>query len=469
LILFLIFAAPLNQVLAQDLIRPIPQDNSEYSSEYIETPKMITPNVKNNTGILNFPQKIKTALGKYLESISTLSFLSTKPNPENKNTTVKFIAKEENAGQPSFTFGDILANKNPAETLASQVSTTTSLIAYSDNLSPDPQTKALQIKELLAKLDQSYKESMKDFQDNRSKTLLTQNQIPNQKNLLSENLGYYPTPTPPLAENLPPTPYIPIPTLIAQVHSVLKPQTDQNNQSLSSKLTYSANYTGDINENPIQTTYTIAVLGDSMVDTLGNDLPHLKSLLRKEYPKYSFALLNYGQGSTDMESGLKRLTNTTTYLGKSYPPLLSYKPDILVVESFAYNHWGGQLSDLDHQWITIARIIDTVKEKSPNTKIILAVTIGPDTKTFGDGKLNWNLDLKWQSAIITKAYLQNMINFATSQGYPLADSYHPSIDSEGNGYGKYINQGDHLHPSDEGKLLFSQKIVETIKANQMIK
>jgi lysophospholipase L1-like esterase len=156
-------------------------------------------------------------------------------------------------------------------------------------------------------------------------------------------------------------------------------------------------------------------------------------------------------------------------LDTDYPPLLSYKPDILVVESFAYNQWSGNLYDLDRQWLTIDRIIKTVKEKLPETKIILAASIAPNSKTFGDGKLNWPQDLKYNSAQITKAYLQNLTNFATSQGFPLADAYHTSLGPDGNGQAIFINQGDHLHPSNEGARLFYEKIMEAIKQNNIIK
>lgn len=263
-------------------------------------------------------------------------------------------------------------------------------------------------------------------------------------------------PAPTLADTAP-TPFIPLPTLLAKVNNLIEPTT-YNLQP----ITY--NPLGS----PRKSFYTIALLGDSMTDTLGHDLPHLKNLLQNEYPQVNFALLNYGFGATDMLSGLSRLTSSTTYLGVYYPPLLSYQPDVIVVESFAYNHWGGEKSDLDHQWITIAKIIDTIKEKSPDSKIILASSIAPDYKTFGDGALNWPENLKWDAALITKAYLQNMVNFGTSEKYPLADAYHPSLNSEGNGQELYINQGDHLHPSDEGKILYSQKIVEAIKNNNLL-
>lgn len=214
--------------------------------------------------------------------------------------------------------------------------------------------------------------------------------------------------------------------------------------------------------------YTIALLGDSMTDTLGPDFPYLKKLLNKSYPGRTFTILNYGFASTDMESGLVRLTNNSNYMGKTYPALLSYLPDILVVESFGYNHWSGELSDLNRQWITIAHIIDAVRAQSPETQIILAATIAPNPFIFGDGVLNWPQNLKWNTTIITKAYIQNIINFASSQYYPLADAYHPSLGPDGHGQRRFINSGDNIHPSDEGKALFAQKIVDAIKNNNLI-
>lgn len=226
---------------------------------------------------------------------------------------------------------------------------------------------------------------------------------------------------------------------------------------------------GYLNKNPLKTTYTFAVLGDSMVDTLGKNLPQLKQLLKVSYPKYNFALLNYGFGSTTIEDGLYRLTHGTKYLSKYYPPLLSFKPDFLVIESFAYNHWTGEKYDLDRQWLTIAKIRDAVKEKSPQTKIILASAIAPNALRYGDGVLNWSKDMKWQSAQITKSYLENLNKFAISEKLPLADAFNPSLGKDGNGLAKYINSGDNLHPSDEGKLLFSQKIIDAMKSNNLLK
>lgn len=374
------------------------------------------------------------------------------PIPKSNNLTIE----QSYNSPPSITFGDLLSSSNPSGQPFG--ASPQSLYASSQS---DLSAKAVVIRELLAQLETSTQESRNVLAEFNQRTSINNQQL---------TINNSPSPTP----------YIPIPTLIAGVseivsnqNSVLGIQQSSNqstisNQQLPISNPQSITDIGNLNQNPVKTTYTIAVLGDSMVDTLGRDLYHLKTLLSGVYPSYAFALLNYGQGATDLSSGLYRLTNTTMYLGETFAPLLSFRPDILVVESFAYNHWSAQFYDLDRQWLAIAKIIDTVRENSPDTKIVLAATIAPNSDIFGDGSLNWPESLKWESAQIIKAYLQNLVNFATSQNYPLADAYHPSLGADGKGIRKYINGGDNLHPSGDGGWLFAQKIVEAIKENNLI-
>lgn len=269
------------------------------------------------------------------------------------------------------------------------------------------------------------------------------------------------SPTPiPLNMGVSPTPYMPIPTMIAAVSelSAISPQlADRKPLNL-----------GELEDSPTKDQITIGILGDSMVETLGKNLPNLSTLLSSSYPSKSFLLLNYGQPSTDLETAIKRLTESAVINGAYSPSLLSYKPTIIVLESFAYNHWTGSLSDLDRQWITIAHAIDAIKKYSPDTKIVLAATVAPDANTFGDGVLNWSKQKKWDHAQVTKAYLQNVIRFATSEHYPVADAYHPSLAPDGNGKAEYINASDHIHPSEEGKKLFSRILFETMQREHMI-
>lgn len=382
-----------------------------------------------------------TAFVGWLTSRISFADYFVRPVPDDPQGKKLVYVDNQPVANAPLTFGDILSGKKPSDALPT-------LSAGN--------SKSEKMKEFLDKISSDNKKVLGDFNqiNSSNNSQLTTNNY--------EDTGYYanhPIPSP-------------LPTAVPTVIYIADTQLTTHNPQLYPLLTdipKPTEYIGNIENNPVKTTYTIAILGDSMVDTLGHDLSGLKQLLKASFPNYSFALLNYGQGSTDLDSGLYRLTNFTRYIDTDYPPLISYKPDILVVESFAYNHWSGNLYDLDRQWLTIDKIIKTIKEKLPETKIILAAAIAPNSKIFGDGKLNWPTDLKYNSAQITKAYLQNLTNFATSQGYPLADAFHASLGNDGNGQEIFINQSDHLHPSNEGARLFYEKIMEAIKTNNLIR
>jgi len=208
--------------------------------------------------------------------------------------------------------------------------------------------------------------------------------------------------------------------------------------------------------------YTISLFGDSMIDTMGKDLPHLTKILKARFPSTQFTLINHGTGATNIDNGFAHLTNSYSYLGETRPAVLEQNPDILVIESFAYNHWDNTQSDLDRQWTTLAKIVGLVKTKSPDTKIILAAAIAPFCPTYTDGSANLPQPRKQIECETVKAYLQNVVRFAQSEGYPLVNAYAASLQgNEGNP--KHVNSGDHIHPSDAGKELFSKLLLSQIE------
>lgn len=204
--------------------------------------------------------------------------------------------------------------------------------------------------------------------------------------------------------------------------------------------------------------YTIALFGDSMIDTLGPGIPHLSKQLAYDFPNIQFSLLNFGVGGENIEHGLPRLTNSYTYLGESKPAVLSMHPDVVIVESFAYNHWENTASDLNRQWLALATAVDIIKRESPKTKIVIAAAIAPYCPTYTNGSANLPSERKFKECETVKAYLQNAIKFAQSQKLLLVNAYAASLQKDGNGFPRYINQGDHIHSSDEGKQLFAKEV-----------
>lgn len=216
--------------------------------------------------------------------------------------------------------------------------------------------------------------------------------------------------------------------------------------------------------------FTIALLGDSMIDTLGPDAPALKFKLSSLYPGATFQVLNFGVGGTNIDYGLERITNSYSYLGEQKPSLASQNPDIVVVESFGYNPYSFDEGSLQRHWLALAKIVDALKANVPGVQVIIAATIAPDAKTFGDGApgVSFAAEDKWKRADVIKKYLDNAVKFARGEGLPLADAFHPSLASDGNGREVYINQGDHIHYSDAGRALFASVVTNTIVSNRLL-
>jgi len=217
--------------------------------------------------------------------------------------------------------------------------------------------------------------------------------------------------------------------------------------------------------NPI----TIAVLGDSMIDTLKPNIPQLAIALKKHYPNQFFNIQNYGYGASNIEHGLFCLNNDHQYLGKNIPSLISQNPDLIVIESFAYNNFGNSQQGIDRHWLGLETITNIIKKESPNTNILLATTIAPNSIIFGNGipDVNWTSLEKIEKTNTIKLYLQNTINFTTSQNFPLANAYTPSL-INGQGNLDFISKSDSLHPSDSGAKFFCDILAKSIFDNKLI-
>lgn len=208
---------------------------------------------------------------------------------------------------------------------------------------------------------------------------------------------------------------------------------------------------------------TIAALGDSMTDLMGPNLPYLKKALLKHYPKADFNLLNYGVGAENIEKGLERMGREYTYQSRHYPTLISINPDIVIVESFAYNPFDNEENYLDKHWSVLSQIVDKLRNQTRARLMILA-TIAPAKANFGEGPagINWPKDLAWQHATRINQYLENTVRFANSASLPLIDVYHQTLLSNGEGNTAYINPGDHIHQNVAGNELIASLIAKKI-------
>lgn len=214
---------------------------------------------------------------------------------------------------------------------------------------------------------------------------------------------------------------------------------------------------------------TIAIVGDSMVDTMGTGLPYLAKALRSVYPDTRLELLNYGVGSTNINAGLERLTTPLNYQDRSYPSVIDASPDLVIIESFAYNPIPLSDSSLEHHRSQLANMATTLNVHGLS-RIMLLSTIAPHHTKFGTGPQG----VDWEPVAVTKhteaihAYLENTINTGKSLSLPIIDAFHLSQDGHGNGREELINPGDFIHPSALGQQFIANTIVDSIISTRIL-
>jgi len=220
-------------------------------------------------------------------------------------------------------------------------------------------------------------------------------------------------------------------------------------------------------QNFIQKKVTIAIFGDSMVDTMGTGLPYLKTALANYYPNVDFVLLNYGVGAQNVEAGLNRVGQLYSYHDRNYQALTNAgAADIVVIGSFAYNPFSDK--DINYHWTKLAELVNRVRA-SGKTVLLLAEN-APTRAKFGTGKngINWPPDTSWQHAQKISQYLESTTKLSPVLGIPLVDCFHPTLLPDGEGNQAYINQGDHIHASSVGHTFIAQGIAKKIFSEKMI-
>lgn len=202
--------------------------------------------------------------------------------------------------------------------------------------------------------------------------------------------------------------------------------------------------------------YKIALLGDSMIDTLDADLPLLKEELEKKY-KAEFTLYNYGIGSENVELGLARFEKPLSYKDRNYPALSELKADVIVIGSFAYNPF--EVHDVNKYWLTMAQLIQ--KAQATKALVFVLADIAPLYEKFGVGTLDWDTETRKDHAEKVAEQLDSVIALSQTLKVPLIDLYTESKKKERFGDGS-LTSNDGIHANEEGRKLVVKRLVEQL-------
>ena len=207
--------------------------------------------------------------------------------------------------------------------------------------------------------------------------------------------------------------------------------------------------------------YTIALYGDSMIDTMGEKLEVLQKELYRSYPKTTFNLYNYGIGAQNIEAGVARFENSFSNKERAYPPITTIKADIIILGTFAYNPFVPQ--DLEKYKRELRRLI--YKAKNESLQVYLLAEIAPKKTGFGQGEygVNWPQDQAYQQTILIIDQIKAAISIAATEGIPVINAYQESLLDDSFGNPIYVRGEDGIHPSFDGNMLMAKTIISSLK------
>lgn len=206
--------------------------------------------------------------------------------------------------------------------------------------------------------------------------------------------------------------------------------------------------------------YTIVLFGDSMIDTMGENLEYLTKSLAAKYPKTSFNLYNFGIGSQNVKEGFERFNTPLKYKERNSPKVADLKPDIIILGSFSYNPFSPHDIQKHREYLNLL----TQEAQKTNAKVFQLAEIAPIYNDFGKGPggVNWPpADAQSQAGKIADQ-LESTVALAKSKNIPLINAFNAS--QTGGRYGTriYVSTHDGIHPSVEGHVFMANLIANTL-------
>lgn len=216
--------------------------------------------------------------------------------------------------------------------------------------------------------------------------------------------------------------------------------------------------------------YTIIFLGDSMIDSLGENFDYLREDLEEYYSNTVFGLFNYGFGSTNILSAQERLISDTTYRDKNYQAILDRVFDIIIINSFGHNPLSEYSIEegLAKQTQALDELVLTLVNNSPNSLIIFMSDIPPSEEFYAKGVVDLTDEDREIWVNERNKYIQNHINYAKNHNIPLIDIYSKSFDEDNKVNLDLINKDNYIHPSSTGLQFMSENIANYLFENNIL-
>jgi len=211
---------------------------------------------------------------------------------------------------------------------------------------------------------------------------------------------------------------------------------------------------------------TVSLLGDSMTDTLGPACLPLREALEEAFPDIAWVFRNHGVSGTRADYGLYRLTRDYPRDGGVVKSVAYDDPDLIIVESFAYNHIIDRAEGLPHYRAALDAIVDGIAA-STRARVLFVRTIPPDHHAFLDGVPNYfgvPASDRARLAAVVDLYMAEAASWAATRDVLCADAYGAARAAIAGGipHRLFVDPADNIHPSLFGHRFVARQIVDTL-------
>ena len=211
----------------------------------------------------------------------------------------------------------------------------------------------------------------------------------------------------------------------------------------------------------------ITLIGDSMTQSLEN-FTELTKILNKKLNDTKIDIINHGVGGTRIGYGIYRVTHNYIYNGINKNCISFDNPDIILLESFAYNNRSDDKYGLESYKKNVIDMISTLQD-TMNSKIIMYSTISPDYDNFLKNVpnfINTSKDVLKHMAKQVDWYMEIFKKIADEKHIPFVDIFNISKKIKKNesiASRYFINQNDGIHPSKFGMEFIAKYLSKEIE------
>ncbi len=213
----------------------------------------------------------------------------------------------------------------------------------------------------------------------------------------------------------------------------------------------------------------IVLYGDSMTEYLHTPPRILAQQLERRAPDQSHELLNYGVGGTRAELVLYRLRYEFWHGRQRMIPLNVLKPDVLILESCAFNNSNDQQTGLENFTRIWDEILETCRHHAPQAQFMPLVSIAPSPLPpaemanrlfFHAGPEIFANRHHWR-----EIYQEHFVQWASDRGLNLLNLRQTVLAHEAGGTPRQSwIAADGVHPNPAAVELISTAIAEAVVA-----